>query len=85
MASIAFLLVMLGMTFASAIAARLPPDGRILSSILAQQTPLSFAFFSGLRCCLKPLVSGDGFAHVRWGIATAVMVALGLVWRHSWS
>src|SRR6266508_286347 len=41
MASIAFLLVTLGMTFAAAIAASLPNDAKMPSSVLAQQTPLS--------------------------------------------
>jgi hypothetical protein len=65
MASIAFLLVTLGMTFAAAIAASLPNDGTMPSSVLAQQTPLSFCFLVGIAL-LEPLVLGDGFGHARW-------------------
>jgi hypothetical protein len=48
MASIAFLLVTLGMTFAAAIAASLPNNAKMPSSVLAQQTPLSFCFLVGI-------------------------------------
>ena len=65
MASIALLLVTLGMTFAAAIAASLPNNFKMPSSILAQQTPLSFCFLVGIALCSGPLVLGDGFGHAR--------------------
>ena len=57
MASIAFLLVTLGMTFAAAIAASLPNNGKMPSSILAQQTPLSFCFLVGIALFIRGLWS----------------------------
>jgi len=65
-ASVALLLVTLGMTFAAAIAASLPNNGKMPSSVLAQQTPLSFCFLVGIALCSGPLVWGDGFGHARW-------------------
>jgi hypothetical protein len=66
MASIAFLLVTLGMTFASAIAASLPNNGKMPLFILAQQTPLSFCFLIGIALLFGAFGLGGGFVHVRW-------------------
>lgn len=79
MASIAFLLVTLGMTFASAIAASLPNDARIPSSILAQQTPLSFCFLFGIALLFGAFGLGGWIRSRSLGIATTVIAGLGLV------
>ena len=63
MDSIALLIVTLGTTFAAAIAASLPNNGKIPSSILAQ--PLSFCFLVGIALLFGALVLGDGFGHAR--------------------
>ena len=66
MASIAFLLVTLGMTFAVAIAASLPNESKMPSSILGQQTPLSLCFLVGIALLFGAFGLGDGFDHARW-------------------
>ena len=66
MASVAFLLVTLGMTFASAIAANLPNAAKMPSSVLAQQTPLSFCFLFGIALLFGAFGLGGGFGHALW-------------------
>jgi hypothetical protein len=76
-ASIAFLLVTLGMTFAAAVAASLPPNTTMPASIVAQQTPLSFCFLIGMGLLLASFGVG-GWIHSRFmGIATVILAAVG--------
>ena len=79
MASVAFLLVTLGMTFASAIAASLRNDAKIPPSILAQQTPLSFCFLVGIAFLFGAFGLGGWIRSRSMGIATTVIAALGLI------
>jgi hypothetical protein len=79
MASIALLLVTLGMTFAAAIAASLPNDAKMPSSVLAQQTPLSFCFLVGIALLFGAFGLGGWIRSRPLGIATTVIAALGLV------
>ena len=79
MASIALLLVTLGMTFAAAIAASLPNNGKMPSSILAQQTPLSFCFLVGIALLFGAFGLGGWIRSRSLGIATTVIASLGLV------
>jgi hypothetical protein len=79
MASIAFLLVTLGMTFAAAIAGSLPNDAKMPSSILAQQTPLSGCFLVGIALLFGAFGLGGWIRSRSLGIATTAIAALGLV------
>jgi hypothetical protein len=79
MASIAFLLVTLGMPFASAIAAGLPNDGRMPSSILAQQTPLSFCFLFGIALLFGAFGLGGWIRSRSLGIGTTAIAVPGLL------
>jgi hypothetical protein len=79
MASIAFLLVTLGMTFAAAIAASLPNGGKMPSSILAQQTPLSICFLVGIVLLFGAFGLGGWIRSRSLGIATTAIAAVGLV------
>ena len=79
MASIAFLLVTLGMTFAAAIAASLSNDAKMPSSVLAQQTPLSFSFLAGIALLFGAFGLGGWIRSRSLGIATTAIAALGLV------
>ena len=78
MASIAFLLVTLGMTFAAAIAASLSDDAKIPSSVLAQQTPLSFCFLVGTALLFGAFGLGGWIRSRSLGIATTAIATLGL-------
>ncbi len=78
MASIAFLLVTLGMTFASTIAASLPNSAGIPSSIHAQQTPLSFCFLAGIALLFGAFGLGGWIRSRPLGIATTAIAAVGL-------
>jgi len=79
MASVAFLLTTLGMTFASAIAANLPNAAKMPSSVLAQQTPLSFCFLFGIALLFGAFGLGGWIRSRSLGIATTAIAVLGLV------
>ena len=79
MASITFLLVTMGMTFAAAIAASLPDDAQMPPSILAQQTPLSFCFLLGIALLFAAFGLGGWIRSRSLGIATTAVAAVGLV------
>ena len=79
MASIAFLLVTLGMTFAAAIAASLLNDGKMPSSVLSQQTPPYFCFLVGIALLFGAFGLGGWIRSRSLGIATTAITALGLV------
>jgi hypothetical protein len=79
MASIAFWLVTLGMTFAAAIAASLPNNAKMPSSVLAQQTPLSFCFLVGIALLFGAFGFGGWIRSRSLGIATTAIAALGMV------
>lgn len=79
MGSTAFLLVTLGMTFAAAIAASLPNNAKMPSSVLAQQTPLSFCFLVGIALLFGAFGLGGWIRSRSLGIATTAIAGLGLV------
>ena len=78
-ASVALLLVTLGMTFAAAIAASLPNNGKMPSSVLAKQTPLYFCFLVGIALLFGAFGLGEWIRSRSLGIATTIIAALGLV------
>jgi len=67
------------MTFAAAIAAGLPNDAKMPSSVLAQQTPLSFCFLVGIALLFGAFGLGGWIRSRSLDIATTAIAALGLV------
>jgi hypothetical protein len=67
------------MTFAAAIVASLPNKGKMPSSVLAQQTPLSFCFLVGIALLFGAFGLGGWIRSRSLGIATTAIAALGLV------
>ena|SRR5450432_2722598 len=78
-ASVSFLLVTLGMTFAAAVAAHLPKDATMPPAITAQQMPLSFCFLGGIALLFAAFGLGGWIRSRSLGIATTVVAGLGLV------
>ena len=67
------------MNFASAIAANLPNAAKMPSSVLAQQTPLSFCFLFGIALLFGAFGLGGWIRSRSLGIATTAIAVLGLV------
>jgi hypothetical protein len=77
-ASIAFLIVTLGMTFAAAVAAHLSEGATMPPAITAEQTPLSFSFLGGIILLFAAFGLGGWIRSRSLGIATTIVASLGL-------
>jgi hypothetical protein len=78
-AAIAFLLVTLGMTFASAVAGSLPENALVPPAISVEATPLSVCFLGGVVFLFVTFALGGWIRSRSLGIATTVVASLGLV------
>jgi hypothetical protein len=78
-ASIIFLLVTLGNTFAAVIASSLPRDNPMPASIAAQRTPLDVCFLLGIAILFGSFGLGGWIRSRDLGIATTIAAAVGLV------
>lgn len=78
-ASVAFLLVTLGMTFGSIYSASLPAGAPMSPRIVSQQGPLSLLFCFGVVPLLASFGLG-GWIRSRWlGVATTIVAGLGAI------
>ena len=78
-ASVAFLLVTLGMTFAASHAAALPRSAPLTLSTAAQQGPLSDYFFAGIFFLFASFGLGGWIRSRELGIATTLVATIGLL------
>jgi hypothetical protein len=76
-ASVAFLIVTLGTTFAASLAANLPAGAVLSSGIASEQGPLSILFLGGILLLLTSFGLGGWVRSRRLGIATTVVSAFG--------
>jgi hypothetical protein len=76
-ASVAFLIVTLGTTFAASLAANLPSGAVLPSGIASEQGPLSILFLGGILLLLTSFGLGGWVRSRRLGIATTVVSAFG--------
>jgi hypothetical protein len=78
-ASVAFLLVTLGMTFGSIYSASLPAGATMSPRVASQQGPLSLLFCFGILLLLASFALG-GWVRSRWlGIVATIVAGLGAI------
>ena len=78
-ASVAFLLVTLGMTFGSIYSASLAAGATMSPRVASQQGPLSLLFCFGILLLLASFALG-GWVRSRWlGIVTTIVAGLGAI------
>jgi hypothetical protein len=78
-ASIAFLLVTLGMTFGGIYSASLPAGASMPPRIASQLGPLSFLFCFGVLLLLASFGLGGWVRSRRLGVATTIVAGLGAI------
>jgi hypothetical protein len=78
-ASVAFLLVTLGMTFAASRAAALPNGAPLTLAVAAQQGPLSVYFDAGIVFLFASFGLGGWIRSRGLGIATTLVASIGLL------
>ena len=76
-ASIAFLLVTLGTTFAASLAADLPSGTVLPSGIVSERAPLSMLFLGGILLLLASFGLGGWVRSRQVGLATTAVAVLG--------
>ena len=76
-ASISFLLVTLGMTFAANFVSNLRSSSPMPAAVAAQQTPLSTLFLVGVLLLLASFGLGGWVRSRQLGISTTIIAALG--------